>query len=283
MKGYEEDYDTPPINLSFFALVGLVLLVSGIIYYPYIIKFLHPEPLEYVNLSVINESKAIQIEYVTVIVTPVPDGKMYFASEYESGIRKLGRPFSWIAGNVTGFKSMSIHARVYDYRIFDKYHWFNPTDWLYYTEYPSSRDKKFVFIFANIYMDDIQGQDTRMWIPDESHYGLQIKDKIYYPIEMEGLKQLRIQELEETDNYNDDSKIQYYSTFRQHEYGHPETAGETYEQYTYLKGGKSNAIDGYMIFEVPKEAQLEDMIVNVNYYSFGSSQWRLSTPEELIG
>lgn len=223
-----------------------------------------------------NESKVIQIEYIYITVTPTPDGKEYFASEYQNGTRKLGREFSFLRYNTSGYKSTSIHANVYDYREFNSYHWFNPTDYTYYEEYPSKPNKKFMFIFAYIYMDDVIGDDARMWIPSEKQYVLQSQSKLYYPI-TDFPKQLRIKELEDVSNSNDDYKIGYYAS--QRSYANTEdnrkTAGEYAIEYTWLKGGKSNKIDGYIIFEVDKEDKIEDMQVNVNYFALGDSSWKL--------
>lgn len=211
---------------------------------------------------------------ITVLVTPTIDGKTYFASEYQEGIRKIKRPFSFIRPDVSGRKDLVTHVVIYDYKVFNSYTWFNPSDYKYYKQYPTE-GYKFVFVFINIYMDNIMGDDPRMWCPDERHYGLQANDILYMPIEFE--KQLRIKELEETYNYNDDSRVGYYATFKytSSNLEHAKTAGETYNNLTYLRGGKSNAIDGYLVYEVPINTKDEDLILSGNFYTFGDAAWKL--------
>ena len=284
MQEYETNFDNPSINIHLLVVVGIAFLVIGVMFYPMLKSNTSDKDLKKEDVTT-NVSNAIQIqyEYITVMVTPTPDGVKYFASEYESGIRKIGRPFSWIRPDVTGLKDLVVHARVYDYREFLYYTWFNPTDYKYYKQYPTSKDNKFLFVFVNIYMDDISGEDTRLYLPKPELYGLEINGNMYYPIPF--AKQLRIKELEETWNYNEDSRIKYYATntYYTHDSNYAQTAGETYEELTYLKGGKSNAIDGYIVFEIPKDSKPEDMIVRTNFYAFGSAAWRLKlSGEELV-
>jgi hypothetical protein len=224
------------------------------------------------NVSVITIYKEIEI-----LVTPTPDGIIYYATEYQEGIRKLGRPFSWIRSDVSGLKDMAVHVRIYDYRVMDSYHWFNPSDYKYYEEFPSNKNNKFVFVFINILMDDISGDDTRMWLPDEKHYGIQIGQTIYQPLDF--MKQLRIQELEDTYNLNDDHRIGYYNSYNYYSsnLNNAPTAGETYTNITWLRGGKSNAVDGYLVYEVPKEIELKDMILTANFYEFGNAAWKFES------
>lgn len=269
---YEINYDNKPINLHLIIIIGIAAIVFYIMFFPMFFSQVKTDiPVEVTpNVSVITIT-----EYVTVLVTPTQDGIHYFASEYQNGLRKIKKPFSFNQQDVTGYKDLVVHAQVYDYRIFDYYTWFNPTDYKYYRERPSAPDKKFAFVFMNIWMDDNTGDDTRLWLPNASHFGLQARDTIYYPIPF--MKQLRIKELEETYNLNDDSRIKYYgvNTYYSSNKQYAETAGETYEELTYLRGGKSNAIDGYIVFEIPEDIKEEELVFRGEFYKFGSASWKL--------
>lgn len=273
MKDYEIDYQKEPINfMRFIYAIGICICVIGFLFYPQILKNINP-PKEEIKI-VENQSYAIQIEYITVLVTPTPDGKLYFSSEYEQGIRKLKRPFSFIRENAIGEKDLSVHATIYDYREFNKYHWFNPTDYKYYTQYANT-GQKYLFIFANIYSDDIIGQDVRFWIPKDSTIIVEAKNNIYSPIKF--IKQLRIKELEEISNMNDNNKVKYFNTISLYssssEYSN--TAGEYSENIEVLKGGISNAIDGYLVYEIPENIKIEDITIWWNIHNFGQSGWKL--------
>jgi hypothetical protein len=237
----------------------------------------HPEIISALEKG--NESALIVEKPVYITVTPTPDGKTYFAGEYQEGLRKIKRPFSWIRNDVSGKQDMAVHVTVYDYKIFESYHWFNPMDYLYYEQFPTSLNNKFVFVFINLYMDDIQDDDTRMWIPNENHYGLQINNTLIAPVDF--MKQLRIKELEDTYNYNDDSRVGYYSAYKYYSRGSDfaSTAGETYINQTWLRGGKSNAIDGYLVYEIPKDVKDEDLILSGNFFTFGNAAWKLKVDE----
>lgn len=215
------------------------------------------------------------IQYV--YVTPTPDNGIYYSGEYESGIRKLQRPFSFYRQKVLGEQDLSVHAVAYGYRIFDKYHWFNPMDYLYYTEYPSMPDTKFLFIFFNVYLDDIIGDDVRFWLPNQTSYAVQIGKTLYTPAPFQ--QQLRIKELEETFNKNDNMRIDYFNSYKFYEpsINNTGTAGETFKNIDVLKGGKSNAVDGYIVFEIPYDTKVEEISFLANFYTFGSSQWILKT------
>ena len=277
-----------------FGIIGFIFLV--LIFFPYQ-SLEKPINASTVNLTLTDEDKLViynkltpeerikVINYLkpqptptpiieTVYVTPTPDNGIYYAEEYLSGIRKMDRYFSWYVKNATGYKNLNAHVKVYGYRMLDTYHWFNPADYTYYETYPISPDDKFLFIYAKIFIDNIGGDDTRMWFPNESHYGVQANNIMYYPISFP--RQIRIEEFENT--YNDGKlKMLYYGSTPM--YSHADTyratAGEYNDPETFMQAGESNAADGYIAFEVPKNTQPEDIIVKGNFYDFGDSGWVL--------
>ena len=268
---YEENYEPQLFNYRLLALLCVCALLFGVLIYPVLSKQPKPEPIKIIE----NKFDVIQIEYITVLVTPIPDGKIFFAQEYQTGIRKINYPFSFIREKTSGLKNTVVHAVVYGFREMNYYTWFNPTEYKYYRQYPIGDNNKFMFIFYNIYLDDITGDDSRLWITTEKQMNLQIKDVLYSSIEYP--KQIRIKELENTFNLNEDIGISAYNskTVYSSSSEYRNTAGEYSQTYDVLKGGKSNAIDGYIIFEIPKDSNLEDILFAVNYNSFGDSFWRL--------
>ena len=256
-------------RIWFFAAIGLLLIFCLFFLPPMLEK---PKPVINISANITPTATPI-IEYV--YITPTPDSGIYYVSEYQPGARKLQRPFSFYREKALGEKDLSVHVTVYDFKIFNKYHWFNPSDYLYYIQFPQTPNSKFLFVFINIYLDDIIGDDTRFWIPSENSFAIQINDLVYNPSPF--VKQLRIKELEETFNMNDNGRIEYFNTYRMYSSASNAgiSAGETTNNIDVLKGGKSNAIDGYLVFEIPKEAQEKDISVLGNFYTFGSSEWRL--------
>lgn len=269
MKDYEFTAEQKTINLQFLAVVGVALIILAFMLYP----VFKPKDIPKTNITP-NVSTITIYKEIIVTVTPTPDGKLYFADEYQSGVRKINRPFSWYREDVSGKKDMSVHVTVYAYRVFNSFTWFNAQDYKYYKQFPTSIDNKFVFVFVQIYMDDIIGNDARMWLPDEKHFALQVNNKLNYPI-ADFPKHLRIKELEETFDKNDVNRVSYYGTERTYEKGNPKTAGETTINFTYLKGGISNAIDGYLVYEIPKDIPDEELKITASFNSFGNSAWIL--------
>lgn len=225
----------------------------------------------------INNTSNITIVYrtVTVLVTPTPDGHIYFASEYQNGTRLLQRPFTFIRYDALGYQDMKVTTIVYDYMSFEKLHWFNPAQYKYYEYTPSEPDRKFLLIFVTVFMDNIAGDDTRMWSFNRSAFAVFDGMNTFRPIEYP--YQLRFKELENTKTFDKSTLVQAFKSLREYSSGAElrESAGEYNDEIYYLRGGKSNAIDGYLLFEIPKNDNPEQLLVLGQFYVFGSAQWRL--------
>lgn len=259
------------LNRQIYALIAVFIIAFAAIYgTPYL--FPHKEIVKPNNTTA-------NITYIyltkTIFVTPTPDGHTYFASEYQNGTRLLQRPFSFIRYNALGKQDMKVTVIVYDYAQFEKLHWFNPSLYQYFELTPSSPDKKFLLIFAYVMMDDEGGDDTRMYMFNRSAFavydGITTYRNIVYPY------QLRYKELENTVTFDKTVKVQAFKQIRMYSSGveYRNVAGEYSDEIYYLRGGASNAIDGYLMFEIPKETNVENIRVLGQFYVFGNSQWVL--------
>jgi len=256
-----------PRLLAFMALVGILVFLAfgGNLLFPKN----HKEDEE------ITVEPIVVDHYIEVLVTPTADGHIYFASEYQNGTRMLKRPFSWIRYDALYEQDMKVTTIVYDYRFFDKLHWFNPTEYKYREIEPNTPGFKYLFVFVTMWMDDVIGDDTRMWALDRNAFAVQVGGTGYTPQAYP--YQLRFKELETTPNFDETTYIEAFKQRRGYnsEEFYIKTAGEYSDETYYLRGGKSNAIDGYLLFEVPKDTTAEDCMVLARFYSFGSSNWRL--------
>lgn len=258
-----------PRLIGFFVLMGILgfLVFGGGLLFPNRDK----------NMTEDNGTEVVIVDhYIPVLVTPTPDGHLYYASEYQNGTRLLKRPFSFIRYNALAKQDMKVTTIVYDYRLFEKLHWFNPSDYKYYESEPRESGNQFCIIFVYVFMDDIIGDDTRMWAFDRTFFGVFDSKNLHYHESYP--YQLRFQELENTPNFNNDGYIQAFKQnriYNEEEYGR-DSAGEVSDEAYYLRGGRSNAIDGYLIFEVPKDISVDNLTVMGNFYSFGHAQWRLT-------
>lgn len=270
--------DLSELNPRFVIWMLIIIGFAAIAIYPI---FAAQPVIEKPNMTV----KEVIIK--EVMVYPTPDGIKIYAPTYESGVRKLNHPFSFIRKNVTGNyttqkqitgQDLMITSLVYNYIILEDYSWFNPADYFYYREQPQE-GYKYIFVCFVMWMDNDVYDDTRFWLPKEHMINLQYRDTVYSSVWFP--KQLRIKELETVPNYNNDAYIKAYGQYRAYnpEESAVKTAGEISIDEYYLRGGKSNAQDGYLLFEIPKEARAEDLIFHVSFYELGYSGWRLTTNE----
>lgn len=256
-----------PRIFAFLALVGFFIFLAfgGNLIFP-------KKPVEENKTQMVIIEKTIE-----VLVTPTPDGHIYFASEYQNGTRLLKRPFSFIRYNALYKQDMKVTTIVYDYKFFEKLHWFNPTTYKYQEQLPQTPDNKFCFIFIYTFMDNELADDVRLWAFNRNAFAVldEKTNSVYtyttYPY------QLRYKELENTPSFDNSVYVQAFKQNRLYSSSsaYVESGGEFSSEYMYLRGGKSNAIDGYLIYEVPKNMQPENTIVISNMYSFGFSNWRL--------
>jgi|GEM_PF-3252471 len=207
----------------------------------------------------------------TITITPTPDNGIYYASETQQGIRKLQRYFVFHRNDVLGKKDLDFHVTVYGYKFLDSYHFWNLGDNQYYEVVPMNQNCKFLFVYVQMYSDDISGDDVRNYIPNENHYQVKYNDMLYQPIPF--TKELRIYELENTYNFNDDHRIEYYGQFVFQALTGKEAGKPVSMPLEYSLGGKSNAIDGYIVYEIPIEATENDIQVWGEFYAYGNSQW----------
>lgn len=227
------------------------------------------------NISVNNttpEITPIIIEKI-ITITPTPDNGIYYASEQQNGTRKLGRYFNYHRDNATGYKDLDFYVTCYGYKILESYHFWNLYDNKYYEVIPKEPNHKFLFVFIQYYTDVVSGDDVRNWLPDEYRFTVAYNNTAYTPIAFN--QEVRIQELENTYTKNDDSRIQYYGQWVRQPLWGEEAGKPTSQPHLISYGGKSNAIDGYIVYEIPNEAEPKDLSVYGSFFSFGYAEWLL--------
>ena len=238
-------------------------------------------------------------EPVYITVTPTPDGKTYFAGEYQNGTRQLAHPFSWYRSDVNlPNNNLKISANVYDYRIFSSFHYqdLDITDAIgqgYIEQKPQSDNDEFLFIFASIYEDEVISAKTpNVWLPTQTNFAIQINNTAYYPVTYP--YQIRMRELEQLTTQKDDSFIQAFGQNREYQNIHTSN-NELYNNGTpidnsqsvgyggfisnthyFIQKGSSNMEDGYILFEIPKNTPIDNIKVLGQFFSFGNAQWILT-------
>lgn len=180
----------------------------------------------------------------------------------------------WFRPDVSGLKDMRVFTTVYAHKFLPNYH-YQSVSWGTRTYFKISPDPgyKFLFIFVNMYLDDTNGaQDTRMSSMNADHYYVQYNGTILYPDESM-MPEVRIAEL--------DNEWDYAHVASPRPYGYKiiQTAGSgaiTAEYQDWLRGGRSNAMDGYVIFQVPSDAYEKDLTVLGRFENLGGyAYWEL--------
>lgn len=197
--------------------------------------------------------------------TPTPDyANCFEAAPYCYRLRDWHHMF--IPNVLQNETDLILHATVYDYRILDYYHYHSPSYGTYsfdiHRPYPGF---KYMFIYVNVYSDtdaDPYGFDRKNWV-------VQYKEHVYY-YDWEYDPTKWIYELQHDMNYNGESAVGPYGYRIVQE---PGTGIITAEQLGWIYKGRSNAWDGYIIFEIPVEAEEKDLKVGANFANIGGYAW----------
>lgn len=268
-----------------FVLTGIPFRITKDVFFPAKIN------------TTVNQSPIIIYKTIEKIVTVTPtiDGKIYFADEYQNGTRILNHPFSFFRNDIN-FKNnnLKVSINVYGYRIFPSYHYHdldntNAINQEYLTINPIDSNNEFLFLMVDISEDEIISSKTNdIWLINENSFAIQIENILYTPIIYP--KQREILELENTAN---NQNSEYIQAFGQTRFYNPNAissnelnnngtpvdnsfvgyGGITSQQHYYLYKGLSNAEDGYILFEIPKNTNYQDIKILGNFGSFGNSQW----------
>jgi len=189
---------------------------------------------------------------ITAAPTPTPD-------PFPNALQlKDGFPFG--SGNIAS------EANVYRVWMNDSYQWHNDMDNKYYLETAKSGNK-FLFVFLNVYNKG----DTRVWPPTAGNVKVYYNGQAYssdpnhfLPDKASDRKATAI-EVKETEYF---SKLFGSEYVEDYGYSHG-------TQYAYLYPGKSNAIDGYLIFQVPKSLTPDKAYAEIDFNGNEKGVWNL--------
>jgi len=174
---------------------------------------------------------------------------------------KLKDRFSFGTGSVVS------EATVYRFWINDTYEWHNDKDNRYYVEKPRAGNK-FLFVFVQMQNKG----DYRVWFPDSG------KISVYYN---------GVMYTEDTSHYKPDKgedeeatpvevkEVMYYHKLNGDEY--VEDFGFSHgTELAYLYPGTSNAVDGYIVYQVPQSLVPEETYVLIPFNAQDSGIWKLA-------
>lgn len=170
-----------------------------------------------------------------------------------------------------GLKDLSYWVTVYGYRFLPSYH-YHDLQWgtrSFRLMRPEYYGNKFLFVYVNSYTD---GDDVRMYGVKQRNFVLHINGSMYFP-HLPGDMYNPIQwikELEYDYSYDRSTMIRPFNYKIVQEAG---TGIITAVEQDYIYGGRSNADDGYIIFEVPVDTKPEDVEVWGQFSNVGGEVW----------
>jgi hypothetical protein len=175
---------------------------------------------------------------------------------------RLKERFTFGSGNVAS------EATVYKYWINDTYMWHNDRDNRYYVERPGT-GKKFLFVFVNLQNNG----NTRVWFPPAGNVivynngATYTEDKSHYkPDEAADEEAAPVQVKE----------VQYFPKLNGDEYA--EDFGFSHgTELAYLYPGASNAVDGYIVYEVPQSLAPEETYVAISFNAQDRGVWKMDS------
>jgi len=189
----------------------------------------------------------------TVVPAPAPDP---FPNAL---LLKDGFPF--------GEGKIASEGTVYRIWMNETYSWHNDMDNKYYPQKPKPGNK-YLFVFINVFNKG----DTRVWPPTSGnivvHYNGQeySPDPTHYLPDKSSDRQATAIEVKE---------VQYFSKLFGSEY--VEDFGYSHGmELAYLYPGKSNAIDGYLVFDVPSSLTPEKAYAEIVFNGNEAGVWKLA-------
>jgi hypothetical protein len=182
--------------------------------------------------------------------------------------------------NSQGTKDLSTYVTVYDYKFMDSYRWWSVSWYRKFVVKPDDKEDQFLFIFANIYSDDRGnglGDDVRQYAMGCDHFAVQADSRIYQADYIE-YPERRITEF---DNSWDYAHVQSPGWLGYKIVQEKGTGIITAQSLEWLMGGRSNAHDGFCLYQIPRKdsegnpINATNIAVLGNFGTFGQVWWKL--------
>lgn len=205
----------------------------------------------------------IIIEVLETTPEPTPTLSEAQILAASGGLHK-GEWLSWQCENTSGLKDLEVHTTVYDYRMFGFIHWWSILWGQYFIEGPGE-GKKFLFVFIHTYSED---ESPTTWGVQPEQYYIEANGVIYNQTTRIP-PEIRIKELDEVWNMDHVENIKPYGYLRTYDNQWREIA----EPLGFLKAGKSNAWDGYVVFTIPEETTIDDIKIIGDFHHLAPAHY----------
>jgi len=224
----------------------------------------YPTPTPTAPVTMIPER--VDIPAAVVSIVPIPTENKADYMERTNG-RDEKELYKFFRNNVSGNQDLMIYATVYGHNFYQDYHTWSDSWSEYFRETPAP-GYQFLFVYVVVWVDTETGDDCRPYGFDKDHWRVQYGNRIYEPIKYYD-PAWRIREMETVSNYNKDSFIVPYGVIRRFD----NDRGWVADPLGWIKGGRSNAWDGYLIYEVPETATEDKLKVIGRFENLGYYAW----------
>lgn len=218
----------------------------------------------------------------TPIPTPssIPTLAARYVDPFIPGERWESQWYKWHREDVQGIngegtKDLMVGIVAYRHKFLDSYTWYNNALGQYFTETPPTGTRYLAVWVHEEMLGDNATFDPSMWAFDETAFRLQINGNLYYPYQGHN----PVNNIKEFEGYHD-----YYDVYIAPPFGYdlvftshsPQSGGWEAMQRGWLRLGQGNALDGYILFEVPATTYEKDMILTGAFSTFGDAYWHFS-------
>jgi hypothetical protein len=226
-----------------------------------------PAPVEQIQPLSTIPTIPINVTPTTPLPPPTPD---WTTCGYQDSCLHLRDWHSWFRENASGYKDLSTHATVYDYKLMPFYHTDASGTWGTRASFKVSPEPgmQFLFVFVNIYSDT---GSARQYGYTRQHFMVQVQDQLYYA----------------EDEYQFDPTNNIKELDNSWDFAHVETPGpygfkivqdlgtgiKTAYGREYLYEGRSNASDGWLLYQIPKNANIQDIKLAASFDNLGGNVW----------
>ena len=214
-----------------------------------------------------------QPEVYTHVPTPMPEPEPTLSQEQFMSMYGGVPQGQWVSMqrlNVSGYKDLGLHTRVWDWITYPKVTWWSYS-WGKYFMQGAGEGKKFLFVFIDTYTDE---GSARMWGLGCDNYYLQYNDTITQFSDDILLPAIRLKEF---DNYYDGKFRDGTHAGGAIHYGYIRTQDDLNRDSAipigFIKAGESNMWTGYCVTTVPWDFKPEYAKIHGNFGHLMPGKW----------
>jgi hypothetical protein len=261
----------PPNKKPSRKIVAAIAIVAGIVVIAAVLVLVVMPALSYGNSPAVTVAKPTPQP-----IAPPPPGVVITISNRSSttsptamGIPVIDPfPNALHVKDIFPFSSGSTAGLATVYRVWmnDTYFWHNDKDNKYYIQTPKAGNK-YLFVFASVY----NAGSVRFWPPTSSSVTVHYNGRVFYTDPEHYLPDISADPM---DTPVEVKEVQYFSKFYGSEY--VEDFGYSHgSELGFLYPGKSNAMDGYLIYEVPASLALDKTYAVIEFNGKDTGVWKL--------